>query len=194
MVTVTTGFSTPDVGLSNAFLYALSSNLVVCYSVPDVDGNLDSTLTDYPYAWNFSNVLPVSSTDRKAGQHSSPSATGTNCVAAPGRNIVAAVTYSSGTSWSCPIVAGLMALLIQRFPNQTAAAYVSDFQNTKNPFTLEVNGVTALNTPVPVMTIQLHGLAGWNYETQSSTNLTDWLVGTNLPLNLSQAFFRGKVE
>lgn len=85
------------------------SRVIVIIAAPDQIGNLDGDLVEWPYRWRLPNVLYVNSTDRNGDWYWS--ATGTNCVAAPGRNIVSAGTYASGTSYAAPIVAGVAALV-----------------------------------------------------------------------------------
>jgi hypothetical protein len=122
------GFSYPDGSLFNALVFAGQSNVVVCAAAPNGPGDLDFGLVDYPHNWRLSNVLVVSSVDRSGYPYWS--ATGTNTVSAPGRNIVAAGTYSSGTSWSCAIVAGCVAILRDRHPGRPAEWYCERLRST----------------------------------------------------------------
>jgi hypothetical protein len=122
VITLTTGFGSDVPVLYNALLYA--SNCVVCCSVPDQSGDLDGGMVDYPYEYRLPWVLPVTSGDRSGGQYPM-AATGTNCVRAPGRNVVAAGTYGTGTSFACPIAAGVTALVMQHYPGLAPEDYVA---------------------------------------------------------------------
>ncbi len=129
---------------SDALKAVLETNdCVVLFAAP-LTGNLDTGPANYPYHWNRPNVLVVNATDRN-GQWW-PSAIGTNCVAAPGRNIVAAGTYSSGTSYSAPIAAGVAALVWARHPGWTASEVVAAICQTATPAGLvrRINPVAAL--------------------------------------------------
>lgn len=131
IIVMAEGFSFNDEGLSNACRYAESKGVVICCAVPNVDGDMDTDLVDYPYSYArvMRNILPVTSTDRN-GQHYHPSGTGTNCIAAPGRNITAYGTYSSGTSYATPIVAGCLALLARRHPEYNAQQLIARAMTT----------------------------------------------------------------
>ena len=180
VVVVTTGFSAWDDGLSNACKTAEQAGVVICYAVPNVDQDLEGLPLDYPYVWSheMGNIIGATSTDRD-GSHYSPSATGTNCIAAPGRNIVAAGTYSSGTSWSAPILAGCVALLVERYPDQPVENYRSVLRATSTPVSHRVDIFAALNAPVPVLAISrtaitVTGLPGWRYTVERSEDLVHW--------------------
>ncbi len=204
VITLTEGYSTPDNKLLQAIDYARSSNSIVCCSVPNIEENLDnSNVIDYPYDWYLPNVLPVSSSDRN-GNHYNPSAIGTNCIMASGRNIVARygneTNYSSGTSYACPIAAGCLAILTDRYPKQSYLAYLSDIRATLSGG--RINLAAALEAPRPILEalptgIVVHGLSGWEYEIEYSQDLINWQYFTNtvdgalIPVGLG--FYRGKV-
>jgi subtilisin family serine protease len=174
------GSATSTSAFGNACYTALQSNVVICCAVPNTEGNLDGALVDYPYCYRLPNILGVSSTDRN-GNHYSPSATGSNVVAAPGRNVVAMENgvwnYSSGTSWACPMVTGCMALLVGRYPNQTAQAYIAAAkQSARNA---RISPLGLLSCPAPTLTITkewvtVAGPVGWVYWVQWSPDLKDW--------------------
>ena len=205
IIVVTTGFSSPDDGLSNACVYA--SNAVVIVAAPNQDGDLDGGLMDYPYAYNFPNVLYVFSTDRN-GNHYSPSATGSRALGAPGRNIVAAGTYSSGTSWAAPIVAGCAALLVERYPSRAPADFISCLLNTVSGPAREVNPTAALlalnnatlaveNTATGIV-VSLAGLDAWTYTLESSQDLQTWqdfaVVNGNSQTIVPPGFYRARAN
>ena len=197
VIVITTGYSTGDALLSNACVSASLSNAVIVCSVPNTDGNLDGAMVDYPYAWRFGNVLGATSTDRN-GNHYSPSGTGTNAVGAPGRNIVAAGTYSSGTSYAAPILAGCVSLLAGRFPCQSAEAYATAIKISAEPVSRRVNIVRAFDAVRPVVTLVdgcpvVYGLPGWNYVTQWSSDLVTWQDGEPSALLDGGCFYRAMV-
>lgn len=106
-------WGTPEnsIELLTACSLASSKNVVMCCSLPNAEQNIDVT-PDYPASWNLPNVVPISSLDRQGNRYiPSASSTSTLITFAPGRNIVAAGTYSSGTSYAAPIVAGVAALV-----------------------------------------------------------------------------------
>lgn len=127
------GSSRPFDSLSNACRYAESNGTILVCSVINSPVNTD-TFADYPTSWSpsFSNLLPVAMTDRSGNLYSA-SAWGTNTVAAPGRNVVCGGTYSSGTSYAAPLVAGCLALLMVRFPKQNSTWYIDRIRTTSDP-------------------------------------------------------------
>lgn len=185
VILVETGFSTPDNALSNACIIAAGSLIV--YPAPDQEGNLDASLVDYPYRWGFSNVLPVTSLDRN-GLHYTPSAIGSNCTAAPGRNIVAAGTYSSGTSWAAAITAGAAALLVDRLPDQPPAAYVEILRGVLRPAKALTLRAPALAI-TPKVVVVIGDRTNLLYTLEQSSNFTNWFSvarlrsGESMPLN-----------
>lgn len=195
VVAVTTGFASPDAALSNAVRLAESSNAVVVCAVPNAEGDLDGALADYPYAWRLGNVLGATCTDRNGG-HYSPSATGTNAVGAPGRNVVAAGTYSSGSSWSAAILAGCVALLAERYPGQAAAAYAEAFKASAAGPARRVDVLAAMRAPVPALSITVTGVAvrglpGWRYGLERSDDLERWRPAAGEPFG--PGFYRAKI-
>lgn len=180
IATITGGFSAPNATLEAACRAAEACGLLLCCSTPNTEGNLDAGMVDYPYEWSrqLANIIGVSSTDR-SGLHYSPSATGSNCIAAPGRNIVAAGTYSSGTSYATPIAAGCLALVVQRYPGQSNAAYRSLLRQTSRGPAGEIDPVAALTAPTPTLTISrewitVQGLPGWQYQIERTEDFQNW--------------------
>jgi hypothetical protein len=120
----------PDHSEMASNLCRLNPNVIFCCAVYNAALNTD-TIIDYPASWagEMANVVPVTNSDRN-GQLYPVAAWGTNTLAAPGRNIVANGTYSSGTSYSTPITAACMALLVARMPNMSASQVVGVFRST----------------------------------------------------------------
>lgn len=181
VVVITAGSAVPNESLSNACRYAEAQNILICCAVPNTEGNLDTSLSDYPYrySWEMTNILGVNCTDR-SGLHFNPSATGTNVLGAPGRNIVAAGTYSSGTSWATPILAGCAALLIQRYPGQPVENYIAVLKATAVGSSRRVSIGAAMLRPVPSLAatrqdVAVYGYPGWRYMLEHSTDLSRWV-------------------
>jgi len=125
IIVITTGFSYPDSSLSNACRYAELSGAMLFCPVPNVGVSIDE-VPDYPSSWAgcIASIVPVTSTDRNGNLYGpNAAAWGELVVGAPGRNIVASGTYSSGTSYAAPIVAGCMSLLMEHRPGLTLAEY-----------------------------------------------------------------------
>lgn len=106
------GSSIPDAGLSN--IIKLNFNVMFVCALPNTPQDID-VLPDYPTSYNFRNVIGVSACDRNGELYWSGA--GTNTVSAPGRNIAFAdgISYSSGTSYSAPLVAGVLALAYSQY-------------------------------------------------------------------------------
>lgn len=156
VVVISTGFSGPDPGLFSACVDAQAHNVLLVCAVPNVEGDLESGLVDYPYSWSAQlyNILGVNCTDR-AGNHYAPSAHGVHVIGAPGRNIVAAGTYSSGTSWSAPIAAGCASLVIARAPGQSVGFYRSLLEVTAVGPAKRIDVVMALRKARPKQPLRL---------------------------------------
>ena len=133
IIVIATGFASPE----TLVLVAIQSatNCVFVCSVPNADQNID-VQPDYPTSWNLTNVLGVTSTDRTGNLDYGYAAWGTNVVAAPGRNIVANGTYSTGTSYAAPITAGTVALLAAKKPGRLTSFYVQHIRKWTTPITL----------------------------------------------------------
>lgn len=125
VIVITTGYGLPYTAISNACRYAESAGAILFCPVPNAGVNIDET-PDYPSSWArwITSVVPVTSTDRNGNLYG-PNAAGSGeyVTGAPGRNIVIAGSYSSGTSYAAPIVAGCMSLLMQHRPGYTPEAY-----------------------------------------------------------------------
>lgn len=203
VISVTTGFANPNSFLSNSCWFAFINNVVICCALPNIDGDLDSTMVDYPYEWSrkMPNILGVSSTDRN-GYHYSPSATGTNAIGAPGRNIVGAGTYSSGTSWATGIAAGCVSLLIGRYPGQQSDAYTYAVKITGSEPDRRIDPLSCIQLPVPYVSISsnalvVEGLYNWNYMVERSEDLKSWtsiesVFGKN-SIEIVLGFYRARV-
>lgn len=125
IIVITTGFSYPDAGLSNACRYAEASGAFLFCPVPNVGVSIDD-VPDYPSSWArwITSIVPVTSTDRTGNLYGpNAAAWGEYVIGAPGRNIVSWGTYSSGTSYAAPIVAGCMSLLMEHYPGHTLEVY-----------------------------------------------------------------------
>jgi subtilisin family serine protease len=168
--------------LSNACQYALYSNVLIVCSVPDSSVNID-TSPDYPSSWAeiLPNVVPVTMTDRNGNLWAA--AWGTNVVGAPGQYIVAYSTYSSGSSYGGPIVAGSLALLVSRFPGQTAEAYRQALWESSVRVGLirRLDALRLVDQPRPSLLIAgtnmvVSGLPLWRYTLEYSPDLVAWSV------------------
>lgn len=125
IIVITTGFGYPDAGMSNACRYAEASGAFLFCPVPNVGVSIDD-VPDYPSSWArwITSIVPVTSTDRNGNLYGpNAAAWGEYVIGAPGRNIVSWGTYSSGTSYAAPIVAGCMSLLVEHYPGQTLEVY-----------------------------------------------------------------------
>lgn len=125
IIVITTGFSYPDAGLSNACRYAEASGAFLFCPVPNVGVSIDD-VPDYPSSWArwITSIVPVTSTDRNGNLYGpGAAASGEYVLGAPGRNIVSWGTYSSGTSYAAPIVAGCVSLLMEHYPGHTLEVY-----------------------------------------------------------------------
>lgn len=196
VITVTVGWPSPDEVMSNACVYAASRGVVIVCSTPNQDGDLDNGTVDYPYEWRMANVVGASSTERN-GLHYSPSATGTNAIGAPGRNIVGNGVYSSGTSYAAPILAGCISLLMQRYPGQPPQTYIQALKNTAQGPARRVDPVAALlslcGPPSLVATrtgVVIISSPGQTCTMQRSSDLKVW---QDAPFNGS-GFYRARVN
>jgi subtilisin family serine protease len=120
--------------LSFACRYAAALGAVVVCALPNAARSIDEGVPDYPASWagQIVALLPVTSTDRNGNLYGM-AAWSTNAVAAPGRNIIAAGTYSSGTSYAASITAGIVALSIARHPDLTPIQRVELVRATAIP-------------------------------------------------------------
>ena len=152
-IVVVPGGIVPNQDTLEALLWSLLAHpdVLVVWAAPNTStASMDTDLVEYPYRWNLPNVLTVNSTDRNGNWYAT--ATGTNCVAAPGRNIVAAGSYSSGSSYAAPIVAGVASLVWARFPALDAAQLATRLRTTATPTgpVLRINPVAALTQRTPL--------------------------------------------
>lgn len=117
--------------LFDAMVYAQLNNVIIVSAVR-YGGSLEDA-PSYPYTWNFPNYVAVTATTR-TGVRYGVSAYGARVVGAPGLRIVKAgfnnsYNYGDGQSFSSPIVAGLLALMIACDPGQPAWRYVQTLKN-----------------------------------------------------------------
>jgi len=166
--------------LSNACTFAAMSNVVLVCATPDSTASLDTSI-DYPSSWAalLPNIIPVSTVDRNGnlwiGWY------GSNVVCTAGQYIVAYGVYSSGTSYAAPILSGSLALLMSRFPGQTAAAYRNAVFASSDRVgqVRRLDAVSLLSSPVPKLNIhgmclEVSGLPGWSYVMEHSTDMVTW--------------------
>lgn len=181
---------------SNACAYALMSNALIVCSVPNSLINID-VAPDYPSSWypGLPNIVPTSMTDRN-GAHYSVAAYGTNVLDAPGRNIVCqmptATNYTSGTSMSAAVMAGVASLIISRYPGQSAEAYHNALRASALPGN-RIDALRALEAPRPTVIATstgavVGGLPEWDYVLEQSHDLSEWFAATNT----SDGFYRAR--
>jgi len=135
VLVVTVGFNAPDVALSNSLRYAEARNALVFCAVPNAAVDID-VVHDYPSSWaaEMDSIVPVTATDRMGNLYGPGAAAwGQFVVGAPGRNIICATNYTSGTSVATPIAAGVTAILMQHKRGRTAAQYRAAIWSTAIP-------------------------------------------------------------
>ncbi|MEZ0095398.1 type VII secretion-associated serine protease mycosin [Streptacidiphilus sp. EB129] len=121
---------TEDSKLGQAVARAIARNIVVVAAA----GNENLSVRTYPAA--FPGVLGVGASDRDNERADGFSETGPSVqVAAPGVDMVSTVPkggqcVDSGTSFAAPYVAGVAALLKQKYPSWTAAQIVARIEQT----------------------------------------------------------------
>ena len=177
VIVVTAGCG-PNADVSNACRFAESKRALVVCAVPNSGVDIDVT-PDYPSSWagEITSIVPITATDRNGNLYGpNAAAWGTNVIGAPGRNIVAAGTYATGTSYAAPIAAGCLSLLVARYPNQTSSAYRQALKSSG------MNAALLLMCPVPKVILRIQGLSEWAYSAEESTDLKSW------------NFYRGVVE
>lgn len=143
VIAMDSGWSLPDATLSNACWVLGQSNVILCCSAPNAAFSLDTGMIDYPHHWRFPTVQVVTSVDRTGGLYP-VAAWGSDVVACPGRNIVAAGTYSSGTSYAAPICAGVVALMRSRHPSWSAVHVLEVLRATCDGPIHRVNALSAV--------------------------------------------------
>jgi hypothetical protein len=204
VVVIGEGFSTQNAALYAACGNADAQGVLICCAVPNSEINLDSGACDYPYSWagEIGAIIGVNCTGR-TGAHYAPSAAGVPVLGAPGRNIVAAGTYSSGTSWATAIFAGCASLLMERYSGQTPAAYRNLLETTARAGSRRIDMLAAFQLPRPRLAIRpgvliVYGLSDWRYVVERSGDLTTWSwlaeVNGGDELPVTPGFFRASAN
>lgn len=114
----------------------------VC-AAPNDGRNLD-TQPDYPCSWDLPYAIGVSC-GMMDGTLYQFSAHGTNLLCFPGRNLVAAGVYYSGTSSASGVAAGCLAAMMERKPNRTPSRHKQALRYTATEAWNRVNFFAALN-------------------------------------------------
>jgi subtilisin family serine protease len=178
----------PDTNiLEAACLYA--SNCVIVCAVIDDGVDYDTGYQDFPTSFGLPNVIAVTDVDSD-GDVFNPGASGygTNIIGAPGRIILCdslsgTVEYATGTSYSCPLVAGCIALLIHNYPDQTPEFYINILKGDSSPCKTIYGKVdTSLLNFHPSISIGISqsglltaiGNSNWNFTVESSQDLRQW--------------------
>lgn len=144
IIVLATGWSVAPEQVLAAIGYGAGKDVVFVSATQDNPGT-----PDYPVINHFSNLLGVSAVDRAGELYWS--ASDDSVVAAPGRNIVANGTYSSGTSYAVGIVAGCLALFRAKNPTASAVKTVLQAKTTAdNLLTFNrFNPLRMISTPLP---------------------------------------------
>lgn len=192
------GFDTPDTNLLNAFLFAMSNNVICVCAAADVCADYDLN-EDYPLSWHLPNVIMVTSSTAMDTLYGS-AGYGTNVdIAAPGRALVttgiSSVTdyvYVTGTSFAAPQVAAVCALVKQKYPNEPYWMTIDRVVSSADKVGIPVRGgrlnaYNALTYVPPAVSIAIYenvkvsvsssSVFPWTLET--STNINDWHAATN---------------
>jgi len=191
--------------LSNACWLCSQSNAIVICSVPNSNINIDSPSTpNYPGSWNLPLSIPVCSSTRQDALYS-PTAIGSNVVAAPGRVIWTQApdgspAYGSGSSYAAPIVAGVVAWLLGQF-DQTPAVIVQAIRQGCAPIGSGIVGrvsmAGAVNALRPRPKLTVLGIDGAIYVVERSSNLVQWdyfaTVAANSQTDVVPGFYRARI-
>ncbi|KES03378.1 peptidase S8 [Streptomyces toyocaensis] len=147
--------------LAEAVRKAIARNVVVVASAGNdgLDGKVKNT---YPAA--FDGVLAVASSDRNNERAAFSQPGDFVGVAAPGVDIVSTVPgggqcTDSGTSFSAPFVAGVAALLKEKYPHWTAAQIVTRIEQTAERSVNGHDNFVGWGVVDPVRAVQESGLA-----------------------------------
>lgn len=122
IISISDGFGN-DSNIRLAIQRAAQYNCIIVCAALDENTDHDLVL-DYPASWHEPNVIIVSSSTRNESIYGA-AAFGKNSVHlfAPGRLIIVAspgnnYRYTSGTSFATPMVAGALALIMEKYPNE----------------------------------------------------------------------------
>jgi len=197
---------TNSLALSNAVYSLRDSNIVVVAACGNSAADIDVSPT-YPASYHFDNVVTVASTTQADTLAASSNFGATSVhLAAPGENIYSTFTVlnnlyttDSGTSFAAPYVAGTLALMLTKYPNETYQQLIARVLNATDPLPAlagkcvtggRLNLAHALNPPIRLVVaeapigkpFQLRLSSGANRTCviQTATNLTGWIpVFTN---------------
>ncbi len=188
----------PSTDLSNAVWQCSQSNVIVVCSVPNSNISIDSPSTpSYPGSWNIPLCIPVCSSTRQDAIYS-PTATGTNVIAAPGRVIVFSMDgtnyYGSGSSYAAPIVAGVAAWMLGQFdqtPQVIVSAIYKGLTQIDNRVAGRISMQGAVNALRPSVKLSVLGIDGASYVIERSTNLVQWSYFATMTANSQRESFPG---
>jgi len=182
---------------SNTMVRIRDADVLFVCSTPNSPVNLE-TSPDYPSSWKFRNVLPVSCSMMNGDLLYGGAAWGSNTVfcAAPGRRVPICTTsnqygFSTGSSYSAGVVAGLAALLRTRFPGDSFEATRFRIASAITPIGHETLTGGVVDAGAISTTILRISVAGDGSKIQSSQDLDDWSVWFARTNNQKQFFKTG---
>jgi len=134
------GFNPDSAALSNAIVSARNAGVIVVAACGNSSTNVDVVPT-YPACYPLDNVLSVAATDRNDLLATFSNYGRTNVhLGAPGAEIWSTFSFTdsyynsdSGTSFSAPFTAGVLALAMARFPAETYQELISRLLNGTDP-------------------------------------------------------------
>ena len=193
----------PAVDLFVACYEASQAGVILVCSVPNANQSIDDTVA-LPASLVMPLLIPVCSSTRQDALYS-PTAIGSNVVAAPGRVIWTQATdgspaYGSGSSYAAPIVAGVAAWLLGQF-DQTPAVIVQAIRQGCAPIGSGIVGrvsmAGAVNALRPRPKLTVAGIDGAIYAVERSSNLIQWdyfaTVAANSETNVVPGYYRARI-
>jgi subtilisin family serine protease len=134
------GFNPDSLALSNAIVSARNAGVIVVAACGNSSTNVDVSPT-YPACYPLDNVVSVAATDRNDLLASFSNYGSTNVhLGAPGAQIWSTFSFTdgyynsdSGTSFSAPFTAGVLALVMAKFPAETHQQLISRLLNGTDP-------------------------------------------------------------